>query len=363
MAHLDSREIAEWRTRNLRLDGAPLPTAREVVACLVAVQSQDYGPAMWSVGQRSTRLTQADVQRAYAEGEILRTHVLRPTWHFVAPADIRWLLALTRPRVHALTSFGRRRDELDAQTFRQAHGIFENALQGGHQLTRNDLGARLREHGLEATGTRLAHILIHAELEGLICSGAPRGKQHTYALLEERVSPARQLTRDEALVELTSRYFTSHGPASAKDFQWWSSLSLAEVRRGVELASSQLQSDTLDGVTYWFGELAEPCRSRRRVHLLQMFDEYLVGYSQTRAALDRAGATSSLFSTINVRSGALILDTQLAGTWRRNIGKDGLSIETRLREAFDPEQRQALQAEVDRHAAFLDLPASLRVEV
>jgi hypothetical protein len=236
-------------------------------------------------------------------------------------------------------------------------------LQGGKQLTRTELALRLGEAGIEAGGTRLGHILMRAELEGVICSGVPKGKQHTYGLLDERVPPAPRLTREEALAELTCRYFTSHGPASAKDFQWWSSLSLAEVRRGLELARPRLESETIDGVTYWFGESAEPAISPRRVHLLQMFDEYLVGYSQTRGALDRAGISSSLFSTINVRSGALILNTQLAGTWRRTIGKGGLLIEARLREPFDPEQMQALQAEADRHAAFVNLgtQASLRV--
>lgn len=362
MARLSSHEVAEWRMRNLRLDGAPLATAQQVVTCLGAIQAQDYGPAKWSVGQRTTGLTEADVERAYAEGQILRTHVLRPTWHFVAPSDIRWLLELTRPRVHALSAFGRRRDQLDSHTLSRAREALASALRGGTQLTRNELGLGLREAGIEARGTRLAHILMHAELEGVICSGVPRGKQHTYALLDERAPPAARLTRDEALVQLTCRYFTSHGPASAKDFQWWSSLSLAEVRRGLHLASSQLQSETIDGVTYWFGGSVEQCASTRRVHLLQMFDEYLVGYSRTRGALDRAGITSSLFSTINVRSGALILDTQLAGTWRRSSGKDGLLIEARLREPFDAEQTQALQAEARRHADFLGQALSLRVE-
>ena len=363
MARLSSHEVAERRMRNLRLDGAPLATAQEVVACLTAVQAQDYGPAKWSVGQRCMGLSDADVERAYANGQILRTHVLRPTWHFVAPNDIRWLLELTRPRVHALSAFGRRRDGLDPRTLSSAGQAVARALRGGTQLTRNELGLRLHEAGIEAQGTRLAHILMHAELESLICSGVPRGKQHTYALLDERVPPAPRVTREEALVELTCRYFTSHGPASAKDFQWWSSLSPAEVRRGLDLASSHLQSDTLDGVTYWFGESAEPYTPTRRVHLLHMFDEYLVGYRQTRGALDRAGITGSLFATINVRSGAVILDTQLAGTWRRSLGKDGLLIEARLREPFDAERTQALRAEADRHAAFLNLGTQVRLRL
>jgi Winged helix DNA-binding domain len=356
--------------RNLRLDGEPLATAQEVVSWLAAVQSQDYGPAKWSVGQRSAGLTDADLERAFAKGEILRTHVLRPTWHFVAPADIRWMLQLTRPRVFALSAFSVRREKLDAETFSYAYAVLAKALDGGKQLTRNELGAALGKAGIEAQAVRLAHILMRAELEGLICSGAPKGKQHTYALLDERVSPARPLAREEALVELTRRYFTSHGPASAKDFQWWSSLSMAEVKRGLGLADSLLEQDTIDGVTYWFGKAAPPKTDSPppRIHLLQMFDEYLVGYSQTRGALDRAGITSSLFSTINVRSGALVLDSQLAGTWRRTIGKDGVLIEARLHTTFEHGQMlmlehgqmQALCTEVDRYAAFLRTSATLR---
>jgi hypothetical protein len=354
--------VAQRRTRNLRLDGAPLATAQAVVAWLGAVQAQDYGPAKWSVGQRSVGLREADVERAFAEGHILRTHVLRPTWHFVAPADIRWLLELTRPRVHAMAGFGRRRDKLDAETFTRAHDVFVKALQGGRQRTRKELELELRDNGLEASGTRLAHILMQAELDGLLCSGAPRGKQHTYALLEERVPPARPLSRDEALVELTCRYFTSHGPASPRDFQWWSSLSLAEVRRGLQLADSQLRQDTHDGVTYWSGQPAEPGQARR-AHLLQMFDEYVVGYSQTRRALDRANISGGLFSTINVRSGAIVLDTQLTGTWRRSVDRDAIVIEARLHRALDDARMQALLAEADRYAAFLDLGKQARLRV
>jgi hypothetical protein len=312
------------------------------------------------VSQRSLGLTEPEVERAVADGEILRTHVLRPTWHFVAPRDIRWMLELTRARVRALSAFGVRREKLDAQTFKRAHSVLAQALEGGGQLTRNELGASLGAAGIAAQGTRLAYILMHAELEGLICSGTPRGKQHTYALLEERVPPVPRLSRDEALVELTCRYFTSHGPASTRDFQWWSSLSMAEVRRGLELAASLLRQESIGGVTYWCGRSTRPAKAARRAHLLQMFDEYLVGYSQTRGALDAAGIMGSLFSTINVRSGAIILDTQLAGTWKRSVTRDGLVLDVRLPGPLDAEQTAALQAEADRYAAFLGRQAIVR---
>jgi hypothetical protein len=181
-------------------------------------------------------------------------------------------------------------------------------------------------------------------------------------LLDERVPPTRALSRDEALVELTCRYFTSHGPASPRDLQWWSSLSASEVRRGLELAGSQLEQERLDGVTYWCGAPTRPAPDAGRVHLLQMFDEYLVGYRETRNVLDRAGITSELFSTINVRSGAIVVDTQLTGTWRRSIGKDGLVIQARLHAPPDTSETQALEAEARRHADFLGQRLSLSVE-
>ena len=354
-----TEDIARWRLRTLRLSGEPLGTADEIVGWLGAVQAQDYGPSKWSVGQRSLGLTDLDLERAMAEGSILRTHVLRPTWHFVRPADIRWLLALTRARVQSLSAHGRRREGVDGRLLSRAHTALADALAGGRHLTRDELGSSLAQVGIDARGSRLAHIVMHAELEGLLCSGAPRGKQQTYALLDERVPPTAAVTRDEALVELTRRYFTSHGPASARDLQWWSSLTLADVKRGIALSDSLLRRQVIDRVTYWVSSAAmpesQPCR---RLHLLHMFDEYLVGYSETRGVMDVAGRGGSQFSTINVRSGVIILDGQLAGTWRRTLTRDRLTVEPTPSTAVDP---ALLEAEADRLSAFRGLPATLRV--
>jgi Winged helix DNA-binding domain len=360
---LSSQPVAHARLRNLRLTGPPLPTAEAVVGWLGAVQAQDYGPAKWSIGQRGAGLTDAAVERAYAAGAILRTHVLRPTWHFVLPADIRWLLELTRPRVHALSAYGRRREQLDPATLGRSLATLADALRGGRHLTRDEVAAELLAAGIEAQGPRLAHLLMHAELEGLVCSGPPRGKAHTYALLSERAPPARPLGPDEALVELTCRYFTSHGPASARDLHWWSSLSLDQIRRGIDLAGSLLRSEVIDGVSYWFGaSTASAAAGSPRAHLLQMFDEYLVGYSETRRALDVAGLGPALFQTINVRSGAVILDSQLAGTWRRAITRGGVVIEAQLAAPPDASAAEALHTAAQRYAAFLGLPATVRLQ-
>jgi hypothetical protein len=359
---LNQHDIARWRMHNQRLTGAGCVTADDVVGWLGAVQSQDYGPAQWSIAQRSGQLTEADLEQALNAGTILRTHVLRPTWHFVRPADIRWMLELTRPRVHALSASGERRQELDAAVFKQAFAALVRALEGGRHLTRTEIAACLQQAGVVAQAGRLGHILMRAELEGLLCSGARKGKQHTYALLDERVPPARRMSPDEALVELTVRYFTSHGPASARDFHWWSSLSMAQVGRAIAAADSLLDCQAVDGVTYWFAASSAPStRVSQRAHLLHMFDEYVVGYSETRRAFDAAGIGWSLFQTINERQGVLTVDSQVKGTWRRTISRQEVLIQARLYAPLESAQTGSLQAEAERLGRFLRRPATLRV--
>jgi len=357
---LAGEDLAHWRMRNLRLWGASLERPEEVVGWLVGVQSQDYGPAKWSLAQRIGGADDAAVERAFAEGAILRTHVLRPTWHFVLPADIRWLLGLTGPRVHVLNGYHYRRLGLDEGLLRKATAVLVEALRGGKQLTRKALGARLEAAGVELGGFRLAYILMNAELNGVVCSGALDGRQHTYALLDERVPPARSRGRDEALAELALRYLTSHGPATAKDLSWWSSLTLTEVRKGIEMAAPRLEREVVDGVTYWFAApppAAAPASPT--VHLLQAYDEYLVGYSESKYLLDVSGAARSQPEDGVPFNHVVVLDGQVAGRWKRTLQRRSVLIEAVLHAPFDDRQAAALQAAADRHAAFLGLTATV----
>jgi hypothetical protein len=322
------------------------------------VQSQDFGPAKWSVAQRTPGAGDAAVDRAVAEGAILRTHVLRPTWHFVAAADIRWLLELTAPRVHALNAYYYRQLGLDDEVFRRSSAVLVGALEGGAQLTRRQLAATLEGAGIGLGGFRLAYLLMNAELQGIVCSGAPRGKQQTYALVAQRAPQAASLPDEQALAELTVRYFTSHGPATVKDFGWWSSLTAADIRQGLELAGSRLQREVVDGVDYWFAGSPPPTMpASPQVHLLQGYDEYIVGYSQSRSVLNLAGRT--LMQTRPVFNGVAILDGQLAGHWKRTVGRDTVAFAVALYEPFDDAQTKALQAAADRHGEFLGLAATV----
>jgi hypothetical protein len=357
-------DVAYRRLHNQRLADNPLATPVDVVRWLGAVQAQDYGPAKWSLGERSAGAVDADVDRAMAEGAILRTHLLRPTWHFVLPADIRWMQALTAPRVHAQNAYYYRQTGLeDAGVREKVRRLIVGALRGGGHRTRGELAAVLAGEGIAAKGLGMAYILMDAELDCVICSGAPKGRQQTYALLDERVPDAPALPRDEALGELAVRYFASRGPATAKDLRFWSSLTLADIHRGIEAAGARLEQQMIDGLSFWSAPGEAPSDPPSpRVHLLQGLDEYFVGYGESRSFCDQAGTRPSLVDRA-VYNGALILDSQLAGHWKRAVTKRAVTFTIALREEFDDARMQALRDAADRQGAFLGLPATVAAEV
>ena len=203
---------------NLGLWGTPPDDPLQVVDRLGVLQGQEFAYAKWSVAQRTKGAGDADIQALFDEGAILRTHLLRPTWHFVTATDVRWILELTAPRVHALNAYMYRQLDIDPKQLAKSNRLLSKHLAGSAHLTRKEIAAILEGSGIEASGLRLGYFLMRAELDGLICSGAMRGKQQTYALLEERAPNAETLGPDAALAELTRRYFTTRGPATIKDY-------------------------------------------------------------------------------------------------------------------------------------------------
>jgi len=351
-------DIASRRLHNQQIAGTPFARPEEVVRWLGAVQAQDYGGAKWAVGLRSAGVTDAAMDRALADGVILRTHVLRPTWHFVTPADIRWMLALTAPRVNALNAYYYRTLGLDHTVFRRSNAALARALQGGRQLTRPELVAALKQAGIAAE-TLLGYtlLLMRAELDAVICSGALRGKQHTYALLDERASQARTLEREEALAELAGRYFASHGPATLKDFVWWSGLTAADAKSGLELVKPHLMHEVIDGQTYWFAPSSPPVqRVSPTAYFLPNFDEYTVGYSD-RSAVCGALHAKGLEARANVVLGyVIVLDGQIVGTWKRTLKKGAVAIETTPFVQLDEAEMQALHVAAERYGVFSKRP-------
>ena len=322
---MNNSDLVYQRLHNQKLSSPDFKKPADVVRWLGAVQAQDFNAAKWALALRMRDTTNAAIEKAYDEGKILRTHLMRPTWHFVAPDDIRWLLQLTAPRVNIKAGPYYRKYELDAATFKRSHKALTKALQGGKHQTRNALKAVLNRAGVTADDPiRLAHIMLRAELEGVVCSGPMMGKQMTYALLEERVPATKVLDRDEALAKLTRRYFTSHGPATLQDFIWWSGLTASDARRGVAFMGDNPRS-------------VQPPR-RSEAYLLPAYDEYLVAYKDRTVVGDSLGP-------------ALIVNGKVAGTWKRT---KATAIAVEPSRSLTNTERLAVAKAVDRYTAFLD---------
>jgi hypothetical protein len=352
--------IAHARLHNQRLASGAFAKPEEVVAWMGAVQAQEYPGAKWALALRMRRPSHAAIERAFAEGRILRTHVMRPTWHFVAPADLRWLLALTAPRVRAAVASYDRKLGIDAAVLTRSYKAIAAALSGGVTLTRQELKDVLGKAGVAVNGVQhLAHLVIHAELEGVICSGPLRAKQFTYALLDERVAKHPVLGRDEALEELTRRYFTSHGPAQLQDFVWWSGLTTAEARAGVDMTRRHLGEARIEGKTYWFSPAGEAAaRPPRATYLLPLYDEYLIAYKDRSASID-----ATLWKSIVDReafSSAIVLDGQVIGGWKRGTAASTSTITLDVPQALKRIDRGLIIDAAARFGTFFGEDVTLR---
>lgn len=352
--------ITHLRLRNQGISSAPFAGAEDVLRSLVAMQAQEFTASKWAIGQRVRGLTEADVDRALADGRILRTHLLRPTWHYVLPADIRWIQELTASRVRSVLASYDRKLGLDEAVLARGRDVIERALAHGSHLTRAELGEALHAESLPMSGQTLAHLVMHLELDAAICSGAPRGRQHTYALVAERAPKARQLDRDEALAELALRYFTSRGPATVKDFRWWSSLTAPDAARAIELTGNALEQRRIGELTCWLApDSAGPTRARHAAHLLQAYDEYMVAYTESRYVIDRADEAGRHMGIATPFPHAVIVDGQVVGYWRPQTRSKGVTVEVQWLPSFDESRLGDVEAAVNRYGRYAGRPVTL----
>jgi hypothetical protein len=355
---LKPTEILRLRLRHHWLARPPAAKPEEIVRHFGAMQAQDFGMAKWAVGLRGSTLTEADVASAFDAGAILRTHVLRPTWHFVTPADIRGLLRLTAPRIRTAMAYNDRQHGVSPGLLRRTERVIARALRGGRHLTRDGLQVALARHGLKLSGVALAHAMAHAELAELICSGPRRGKQFTYALLDERAAAAMVPGRDELLAGLARKYFQSHGPAMAQDFSWWSGLSLADARAGIEALGKGFTGATWEGSEYYFPSDTAAAPAVGAL-LLPNYDEYLVAYAD-RELMAGAGGSLPASAANLIFKNTIALKGVVVGTWRRTLGAGGAKVAVSpLAPLSAAAQRTADQAVV-RYRAFLAGRAALR---
>jgi hypothetical protein len=357
-------DIARWRLRAQHLVSPFAGSARDVVGSLLAVQAENPSQAAWAVAARTRKPDQAELAGLLDDGTVLRTHVLRPTWHFVRADDIAWLLDLTAPRVRPVIG----------QQLRTVHGLDDRSIArrvagvtgalAGRHLTRPQLVEALRQRGDPASGQLLMLLLAHAELDGLICSGPPADGEHTYALLSERVPAPRRLDRSEALAEIALRYFTGHGPATERDLAYWATLTLTDVRAGLAEVRHRLDSFEHDGRTFWHAGGADAGRGdaggpqEPAGHLLQVLDETYRGYQDSRWVLDAAGVVPR---GREAAIGMALADAQLVAAMRRTIATDHVRFDLQPYRPLTPAQLDALGEAAGRYGRYLRLDARLDV--
>lgn len=361
---MTTADMIAYRLRNQRLNGTNVRQPTDVVTGLGATQAQEYAMAKWAIGVRSAGLTDADVEAAFTDGTILRTHLLRPTWHFVAPADIRWMLALTAPRVHAVNAYSYRKFELDRAVLKRSNDTLVEQLGGGKHLTRPQLKAALEQVGIVADGLRLGYVLMQTELDGLVCSGPRYGKQFTYALLDERVPPTRPLDRDEALAELTRRYFISRGPATLQDYVWWSGLTMKDVKRGVAMLGPNFVQETIDGQLYVFRPIEAVTESRNEpmAWLLPDYDEYGIAYRDRTAFFNALSVLPDSRSASMAFDRLLIVDGVVAGSWRRTLTNTAVDVRITSFRPFKQAEQWAVEKAVQQYAQFLNVKYAVSME-
>ena len=351
--------ISTDRLKNQQITENKHQNPQEIVSWMGAMQAQDFNMAKWAVGVRLPGSTEQSVQEAFNRGEILRTHVLRPTWHFVSPNDISWMLELTAPHIKSAMRSRHIQLELNESIVTKSKLLVEKALGEEGYLTRDELMVKLRDSKLISENEQVTHLMMLFELDGLVCSGALKGKQQTYALLEERIPKSSAITRDEALGKLAQRYFSSHGPANMQDFVWWSGLPVKDARKAIEMIKTDFESFDNEEQTLWFSPLVKSTdENTKSVHLLPAFDEFIISYRDRTAALysehhKKAVSENGIFRPVMVVNG------KVAGIWKRTQRKSISLIET---DYFEPVSK-TVKKQIENAALKFELFLNQKIEI
>ena len=354
-------DLLKYRLHNQQIALHAFEKPEDVVRWLGAVQAQDYLNSLWAIGLRLKNANESNIEKAIADKTIVRTWPMRGTLHFVAPEDIHWMLKLLTPRIIARAATNYKQAGLDDKIFAKSKKLLVNALQGGKQFTRAEMYEILERGKISTVGLRGLHILGYVAQQGLICFGARKGKQQTFALLDEWLPQVKTLTNDEALAELAKRYFTSHGPATIQDFAWWSGLTVTEAKKGLEMVSSHFNKEVIQDQTYWMPNDMPVIKTKlQAVYLLPDFDEYLVGYRDRSAAVDAKYIKQIIGAAGNgIFSPVIVINEKVAGTWKRTLKKDIVAVEVNSFMPLSERQINAIKIKAKQYGKFLKMTAIL----
>jgi hypothetical protein len=335
------QEISHYRLVSQKLYKTTKNSPQEIVQHLGAMQAQDYAMAKWAIGSRCDA-SEKEIEEAINSAQIIRTHILRPTWHFVSADDIYWMLDLSAPQVKRFTASAAKKYGYDAKKLEQINSAIEKMLCGNNHMTRDEIMQELNIQKTSKEDFLSAAIMMNAELDGLVCNGKMKGKQITYALLEERVAkPKTKLTKEKALEKLAKRYFESHGPATLSDFSWWSGFAPTTCKIAVNAIELRLDSVEIENQKYWFAKQSFENNFRESVHFLPAFDEILISYKNREASIllehqSKAFTNNGIFKPTILENGKVI------GIWKRTIKKDLAKIETQFFDVTEKDKKTAV---------------------
>ena len=346
-------DISKIRLTNQQILKTEFRSIKELAGWMGAIQAQDYAMAKWAIGIRVQNPTDKVVENAIDKGEIIRTHLLRPTWHFVMKEDLRWILELSAPRIKQSLNSRHRELALTDAVFEATNTLIRQALTGGHHLTREELILILKEAKIATGENRASHIFLRAELDGIICSGTVKGKKQTYALLDERIPKKRKFTREEALKKIAEKYYFSRGPATLQDFIWWSGLSVTDGRNALEMIRSGLMREEIDSKIYWFKSPLISENDDSTAYLLPAFDEFIISYKDRTAALSlinhkKAVSMNGIFKPV------IIINGKVAGLWKRTVKDKKVTIETELFQSFNNRIKKSIEKCAGTYGSFLE---------
>jgi hypothetical protein len=353
------QDILALRLHNQQLSRHQFIEPADVVRNLGAMQAQDFLGAMWSVGTRLPIATEKTVEAAINDGKIVRSWPMRGTLHFMAPEDLRWMVQLMAPRIVKKMAGPHRRMGLDDEAFTKSRKIITSNLKGGKQYTRVEMTEILQAHGIDTSDQKAYHIMIHAAMLGDVCIGPRKGKQPTFVLVDEWVPPAAELTPEQSLAQMVERYFTGHGPATIKDFMWWTGLTATETRAGIVLAGPKLASQVIEGTEYWMSPsvIDNIPPHNGEALLLPGFDEYMLGYTDRSLQL---GPSSPYIKPKNgVFDSTIVVNGNVVGVWRRTLKAREVIIELTFFQKLTSDQETSVRQKAEQYAAFVGLTPNI----
>lgn len=323
---MNREQISNIRLLNQQLFRSSFEKPDELVEWMGALQAQDLPMSLLAIALRTKNATVKSIEHAFNEGKLIRTHLMRPTWHIVSHRDIYWMLDLTTVQIKRTVGGRHNELELSREILSKANRLLENHLENT-TLSRDEIKAIFHENMLRTDENRLSHLLFNAEMEQIICNGKVKGRLQTYALLAEKVPVKVTLPREEALIKLGRTFFKSHGPATMADFVWWSGLPVKDIRRVMEELKSEMQMIKFEDNDFYFYEDSRTNSSLKSgIFLLPSYDEFFISYQSKHISIKpehrtKAASMNGIFKPVIVQNG------EITGTWKTSGTKKGITLE------------------------------------